>query len=275
MIVTHAALAQMNLQTVGKEFEQFALNDFRLMPALQRGYETRYSFVIAPIRPHQGFAQRQTQAVFKHETDDTEGGTAQCEGIARTGGLFVYSEKPDQRVELVGEGHGDRGRRGRAVVIRPGGGIVFGNRTRDSGVFAVIQRIVLPHSALQFGEFIDHLGHQVGLGEMGSPHCLVGVAARNVGCQFARQRGDTLHLLRHGAKVGVKYAVGKLRHTVFELLFAVLIPKELGVRQARAQDTLVAGNDRDTIILGFGVRDNDKTRRQTAIRIQQRKIFLV
>ena len=52
-------------------------------------------------------------------------------------------------------------------------------------------------------------------------------------------------------------------------------PKELCVRQPRAQNAVVTGNDRLTAIVRFHIGNNTEARRQRTVIIQQRKIFLV
>ena len=53
--------------------------------------------------------------------------------------------------------------------------------------FAVGQRVIAAHDALQFGEFADHVGDQVGLGEQGGALCLRDIRAQalcNSGSEF-------------------------------------------------------------------------------------------
>ena len=43
--------------------------------------------------------------------------------------------------------------------------VMVGDRVGDAGVFAVVERVIAAHDALQLGEFTDHAGREVGLRE--------------------------------------------------------------------------------------------------------------
>ncbi len=43
---------------------------------------------------------------------------------------------------------------------------MIGDRIGDPLVLAVLQRVIAAHNSLQFGEFADHAGRQIGLSEM-------------------------------------------------------------------------------------------------------------
>ena len=70
-------------------------------------------------------------AVLEDEPDDAQRGAAQRERIARAGRLLADGEEADQRVDLVGERHGDADRRGRAAVARAQRRVMLGDRVGD------------------------------------------------------------------------------------------------------------------------------------------------
>ena len=60
-----------------------------------------------------------------------------------------------------------------------------------------------------------------------------------------------------------------------ERLLAVLVPEETGVRQARAQDPLVAGRDRLALVGALHVGDHQEAWREVAVLVGERQVFLV
>ena len=64
-------------------------------------------------------------------------------------------------------------------------------------------------------------------------------------------------------------------HPFLQLHLAVLVPEELGVRQAGAQDALVAGDDGGAAVRGGGIGDHDEAGSELAGGVRRREVFLV
>src|SRR5262249_17335690 len=103
-------------------------------------------------------SQGDSQLVLQNNPDDPLRSAAQRKGITGTCRLLVYREEGDQAVDLVSEGDGDADQCGWARVVRTGRLGVVGDRLGNTGVLAVMQRVVAAHDALQFGELTDHPG---------------------------------------------------------------------------------------------------------------------
>ena len=129
--------------------------------------------------------------MLEDQTDDAERRAAKREGVLRAGGLLVDRPEADQRIELVGERHGDGDRVGGHAVGRSDRPVVILDRGRHRQVLAFGSGVVAPHQALQFRELADHLGDQIGLGELGGALGKLGVGRH--------QRGDLARQPHRGA----------------------------------------------------------------------------
>jgi len=117
--------------------------------------------------------------------------------------------------------------------------------------------VVTAHQALQLGEFADHLGEQVGLAELRRALGLGDVGADH-GRKLSGERDDAGDALGLAAELFMKHDVLEFRQTLFELGLEIGLVKELGVRQARADDALVAGDDRLAAIGRLDIGDQDE-----------------
>ena len=138
--------------------------------------------------------QAQSDLVVQHDPDHPQRRPSQRIGILAPGRLFVDRPEPDQRVDLVGERDSDRDRIGRHQVVRSLRLVVVLAGCGDGCVLALRLGVVAAHQALQFGEFADHLGQQVGLGELRRAPGLVDIGA-DQRRQFGRQSFDALNAL--------------------------------------------------------------------------------
>ena len=76
-------------------------------------------------------------------------------------------------------------------------------------------------------------------------------------------------------RLGVEHDAIQLGTRLASGTLAVLVPEELGVPQARAQHALVAGDDGPAAVVGREIGDHDEARRQLAVGVLQREVFLV
>ncbi|MNS88943.1 hypothetical protein D3C72_1229370 [compost metagenome] len=179
----------------------------------------------------------------------------------------------DQGFQLVGQGHGGAGGGGRQAVAGKARLVVFGGGQGHFFRFAVMARVVRAHDALQFGEFADHVGQQIGLGQQGTAFGQ-GDVILQLGGDGAGQRLDALCACRLRTQLVVVDDVGQQRQARCQRLLLVLLEEELGVGQARTHDALVAADD----VLGrvrLDVRDDQEARAQLAFAVGQREILLV
>ena len=149
------------------------------------------------------------------------------------------------------------------------------DRVGDRGVLTLIKRVIAPHRALQLGEFIDHFGDEIGLGEAGGLFGEVRIGTDDRG-QFTGQGGDAFDLVRHRAQLLVEGHFRQLCGHVRERRLAVIVPEMAGIREAGREDAGIAGGDRGTAIGRDLVGNGDEFGDQlTGLRITHREIFLV
>ena len=93
---------------------------------------------------------------------------AQRERVLLAGRLQADGPDADQGFQLVGQRHGEAGVRRRQGVAGEARLVVLGGGQRHFLVLAVVAGVVGAHDALQLGELADHVGQQVGLGQLGA-----------------------------------------------------------------------------------------------------------
>ncbi len=154
----------------------------------------------------------------------------------------------------------------RAVVVGDGVGDVVAK------VFGFGE--IATNDALHFREFADRSGDEVGLGKPRGQFGVFDVRADLFG-DFAGEAFDALHAVSLGAEFGVEDDVVELGQARFERDRLVVVPEEFGVRQARAQHALVAGDDGLAAVARFEVGDDQELLGQLSVRIGEREVFLV
>ena len=128
----------------------------------------------------------------------------------------------------------------------------------DALVLALRQRVVAAHQALQFGEFADHLGEQIGLGEHRRALGLVRHRRRPAGASSRASRSMRSMRSAWVPSFSWKTMPVELRQPVFEPGLQIGLVEEFRVRQPRADHALVAGDDRLAAVGGFHVGDEDE-----------------
>jgi len=140
---------------------------------------------------------------------------------------------------------------------------------------AVVQGVVTAHGALQLRELAHHVGHQIGLGQLGGQ---IGLRHQRGVTQLGGDRlGNRAHAfdaLALGAQLVVIDHLAQALDPRGQGLLAVLVEEELGVGQARAHHALVA-TDHGAGIGRADVADHQELVRQLAGGVQQREVLLV
>ena len=152
---------------------------------------------------------------------------------------------------------------------------MFGNRIRDVVAEAVIARIVSAHEPLQFRELVDHLAGEVGFRQFARDTRLFGIRTGHEGRERLGELADPHGLVVNCAELRVEDDLLQFRQAARQRLFAILIPEEARIGEAGAQHALIAVDDCLAAIFRFKVRDHDEARRQLAMCVMQREIFLV
>ena len=142
-----------------------------------------------------------------------------------------------------------------------------------------MQGIVATHGALQLGKLADHVGHQVGLGELrrlrGSRgECGVARRGAQLFADGMRDAHHALHPFALGAELVVIDHLGQRLDPRGQRLLTILVVEELGIGQPRTHDALVAADDGAGVI-GLDVADHKEAVGETAGCVEQRKVFLI
>ena len=119
----------------------------------------------------------------------------QRERVLVAGRQLADAEQADQRLELVGQRDDDADLVARQGVAGEARLVVVFDGFGDRRGLAVVARVVAAHGALQLGELADHVGQQIGLGELRGA---VGVAAERFVADAPRRdrAGDRAHARR-------------------------------------------------------------------------------
>ncbi len=223
-----------------------------------------------------GLDQRHPQAVFDHQPNHTQRCAAQGEGILGPRWPLVDPPEADQCIDLVSQRNRDRQRCRGAGVVRAQRRIVLGHRCRNGIAFAVVSRVVGTHDALQLGEFTDHAGGQIGLGQPRGGPCSIPVSAGDVLAEPGGKRAEPVQPVADGPQLGVKNDRRQRRNPAAQTLLAVLIPEEFSIGQARSEHPLVTTcNPLEGLCRTLPVGHRDKVWRERAVCLLQGEILLV
>ncbi len=146
--------------------------------------------------------------------------------------------------------------------------------SRDIGRLALCRCIIAAHQPLQLGEFTDHSGGQIRLGQHGGALGPLGVGA-NLRGNLGRQLDQPFDAGELGAQLGMEHRLFQLGQAMLERQRQVAIVEEHGIAQARTDDALIAGHDDGAAVGGDGIGGDDEVRRQLAGRIAQAEALLV
>ena len=170
---------------------------------------------------------------------------AQRKRILVAGRQVADAEHADQGFELIGQRHRQPDRAARQFITGKARFVMVFNRVGHLGRQAVVERVVAPHDALQLGELADHVGHQIGLGELGR---LVSLRRQRSAAELLADglgnRAHACHALALRAELVVINHFVQAGHARGQRFFAVLVEEKFSVGQARAHHALVATNHR-------------------------------
>ncbi len=220
--------------------------------------------------------QIQLEPVLEHDAQHADGGAPQRERVARATRFLANGEDTRQRVELVGQGDGIADDRARQRIPGAARQVVFADGLGHIGRFAIRERVVAPHDALQFGKLAHHGGRQVAFAESRG--------ARGIGHVFragAGGAGNPLGECRDTPRASALRAELCLEGNVLESgearcerLPAILFPEELGIGQPRSHHALVAGTHHGRL-RAVDVADRDEPGHELARCIFEREVTLV
>ena len=94
---------------------------------------------------------------------------------------------------------------------------------------------IAPDNALKLGEFANHAGDEVGLGQARRALGLIGICALHDAFldEPTSQLRDSLDLVGDGTELFVEDDVGELCRLLLERNFEVMLPEEAGIAKPR------------------------------------------
>ncbi len=207
--------------------------------------------------------------------EDPQRRPPQSKRILRPRRLLINREEPDQRIQLVGQRHRHRQRRGRHGVRRTLRLVVVPHSIGDGVRIAGGAGVIAAHDPLQFGELPDHGGRQVSLGQLRGGLRLIRISPHQRR-DLARQRRDPLDPLGQRPQLRMEGHPLQLLRPDVEAGLQVLVPEEAGVIQTGRQHAAVAGGQRLAAVGRLDIGHHHEMRRQPVFRrIAHREIFLV
>ncbi len=223
--------------------------------------------------------ERQRVTLLENDVDDAEGLTAQGIGIGRSRRDQADAEESADRVQLVGDADDGPFVGFGKLAARRRGEVMLIDRLGHDGILAGQKGVFAPHDPLEFGEFADHLGVQVGLGEqrrpldMGRKGGLMSWKVRYAG-DPAGKLPETHDLFVGGAEEGMEDDLLEILDAPLQGDLPVRLEEEPRVGEAGADHLLVSPSD-DRRIAGQGVVDRQKVGEKLSLLVHHRKIFLV
>ena len=91
---------------------------------------------------------------------------AQRKGVLVAGGQVADAEHADQRFKFVGQRNHHTDRIARQFIAGKTRLVVVFDRQRNRFAQTIVARVVAAHDALQFRKLADHIGQQIGLGQL-------------------------------------------------------------------------------------------------------------
>ncbi len=137
--------------------------------------------------------------------------------------------------------------------------------------------VIAAHQALQFGEFADHFGDQIGLAQPRCQFGLIGIRAFDNAFfhQPAGQFRHPFHLVRHSAELFVEGNPLQPPGVFLQGFLAVHIPEEPRIGKARGQNLAVAIDNGRAAVCRLDIGGADEGVGKGASAVFAHEIFLV
>jgi len=173
--------------------------------------------------------QFEVQPALQNDPQHAKRGPTQAERILGAGGTLLDGEDSNHGIELVGQRQRLTGLGSGQRVSCISRSVVFLDRLRQFGGFALCEGVVLAHGALQFRELAHHGGHEISLRQLRGAH---GIAwSTYTFGDVLRQSSNPCGLLRITAQFRLKRDLAQARRVRLQRKFAVLVPEERGIAQ--------------------------------------------
>ena len=150
---------------------------------------------------------------------------------------------------------------------------MFVDGAPDGFGFALGAGIESAHDALEFGEFLDHLGGEIGFAEQGGA-VDGGEVGAETGGEGAAAFANALGFLEVRADAGVEGDVFKVVDALGEGFLLVDFPEEAGVVEAGFEDAFIALAD-EALAVGLHVHDGDEVGGHGAVGALEGEVALV
>ena len=148
------------------------------------------------------------------------------------------------------------------------------DRESDISLFTVMLSVVLPHDALEFGEFAHHQGAEVSLCEVSRAGSILGARVKTDGDE-ACHRADTVSSFKLAAELRVVHHILQAGNAAFQRFLLVGFIEELGVSQTGADDAGVAGADFLAAVSRNELRDEQELVHEATGSVAEREVLLI
>ena len=260
------------------------LQEHALEPALDEVLSSGQGLVVdghllvegcGPVQP---FVHAEIHLRGQQVVDDPQGRPAQAKGIRTAPGRHPHAEETGQAVQLVRQAQGQAGQGAGRLVPGEAGQVVLPDGPGHLWRLPALQRVDLPHDALEAGHLDDHGGDQVRLAEGRSPpgHRLLLLRGPQHLGDLGRQLLQPVHLVQHGAQLLVEGEGGQPGGEALQGLGRVVTVEEVRVRVASPDHPLVPGPHHAWMGQAVGVGHGDEIGQELLrLRGDDREVALV
>src|SRR5258708_789329 len=109
--------------------------------------------------------QPESKLIFQYDPDHPECCSPQGIWFVRSTRLLADAPEADQRIDLVSERDTDGNRFSRDAIVRAQRLVVLLYGEGDRSRLTLCTRVISSHQSLQLGEFANHFGDEIGLGQ--------------------------------------------------------------------------------------------------------------
>ena len=143
----------------------------------------------------------------------------------------------------------------------------------DRFLFAVMNRVVAAHDALQIRKLTNHIGDQVGFAQLSRSLTVVGVFAKKSG-EMSGKLDQSVRFIPQASQFMMERDAIEIGDTGFKCSSAVFIPEKACVRKAGPQHTFISLTDPGRLFAA-NVAYRDELWQQLPPFIDKVKIFLM